>query len=265
MIVCSDKPTEISVRVSSGLKQGPVHVWHSSATDQFVNEDDVKVVDGKLSVALEGNSIYSLTTTTGQKKGRPAHEIPPARTFPLPYSEDFESYAPGVTPRYLSDQRGTFEVFDEPGHGKCLKQIVPHRGISWVGEPMTPFTVFGDQKWSDYTLKADVRITGGHVALAKRSCAWNLDHSGAWKLCLKQQTLASGKIDGFDAGRWHTMKLAFHRDKLSGYIDGKLLAEVGNRPVFRGMPYLASSYDGNMFDNVSVAPAASENNAGVAE
>ena len=52
------------------------------------------------SVSLEGNSIYTLSTTTGQKKG--AHPPPPpVAAFPLPYKDDFESYAAGVIPNKL--------------------------------------------------------------------------------------------------------------------------------------------------------------------
>ena len=43
---------------------------------------------GSFKITLSGNSVYSLTTTTGQRKG--THEIPPDKPFPLPYQQDFE-------------------------------------------------------------------------------------------------------------------------------------------------------------------------------
>ena len=119
----------ILVTLADGLKRGPVHVWHSDCGAASSSRRPILCpADGALTIALEGNSIYSLTTTTGQRKGEPAHAIPAAKPFPLPYRDDFESYRPGETPRYFSDQKGTFEVWDEPGHGKCLKQIVPRAG-----------------------------------------------------------------------------------------------------------------------------------------
>ena len=131
LIVCTDGPTTLRISVSDGLKTGPVHVWQSDAQDQFVKLDDIPSAQGVLAVRLHGNSVYTLTTTTGQRKGAPAHAIPAAKPFPFPCRDDFKSYKPGETPRYFSDQKGTFEVCDEPGHGRCLKQIVPQQGIMW--------------------------------------------------------------------------------------------------------------------------------------
>ena len=64
-----------------------------------------------------------------------------------------------------------------------------------------PYTVIGDQKWSDYSLSADVRIVGGDVELGGRfgdqnklSYRWILAKDGAWKLNYQEKTLASGAI-----------------------------------------------------------------------
>ncbi len=95
LIVCTDSPTTLRIAVSDGLKTGPLHVWQSDAQDQFVKLDDIPSAQGVVAVRLHGNSIYSLTTTTGQHKGAPAHAIPAAKPFPLPYRDDFKSYKAG--------------------------------------------------------------------------------------------------------------------------------------------------------------------------
>ena len=216
-----------------------------------------------MSSRLHGNSIYSLTTTTGQRKGIPAHAIPAAKPFPLPYRDDFKSYKPGETPRYFSDQKGTFEVCDEPGHGKCLKQIVSQQGIMWeyMRAVAKPYTVIGDQKWKDYSLSADVRIAGGDVELGGRfgdqnrlSYRWILAKDGSWKLKYQETVLASGTIQGFEASAWHSLKLVLHGTTIRGMIDGRSLAEVTDISRSNGMPYLASTYDANLFDNLAVEP-----------
>lgn len=198
--------------------------------------------DGAVTIDLEGDSIYTLTTTTGQHKGEPAHAIPAPRPFPLPYRDDFESYRPGDTPRYFTDQKGTFEVWDEPGHGKCLKQIVPREGIMWeyMRGIVKPYTVIGDQRWTDYALSADVRIDAGDVELGGRygdqnklSYRWVLTKDGKWKLRYQEKVLASGAIAGFDAAQWHGMKIVFQGDRISGYIDGRLLARAGRVAIQR--------------------------------
>jgi galactosylceramidase len=263
MIVCTDGPVTLSVSASDGLKTGPVRLWHSDAKEQFVRLENIGPAQGAITVKLDGNSIYSLTTATGQRKGAPAHPIPPARPFPFPYRDDFESYRAGQTPRYFSDQKGTFEVCDEPGHGKCLKQIVPREGIMWqyMRSVAKPYTVLGDQRWKDYTLSADVRIAGGDVELGGRfgdqnrlSYRWILAKQGDWKLNYQNRTLASGTLPGFDGSAWHSLKLVLRGTTIRGTIDGHLLAEVRDSSRANGMPYLASTYDANLFDNLAIEP-----------
>ena len=132
MIVCTDGPTDLDGHPGRRAEDraGTCLAFRCDATSSS-SRPILPLSRAHLTIALEGNSIYSLTTTTGQRKGEPAHAIPAAKPFPLPYRDDFESYRPGESPRYFSDQKGTFEVWDEPGHGKCLKQIVPQQGIMW--------------------------------------------------------------------------------------------------------------------------------------
>jgi len=266
MIVCTDGPTTLAITLADGLKAERVHVWHSDARTQFSKEADIVPAKGALTIALQGNSIYSLTTTNGQRKGEASHAIPAARPFPLPYRDDFESYRPGDSPRYFSDQKGTFEVWDEPGHGKCLKQIVPQQGIMWeyMRGIVKPYTVIGNQKWSNYGLSADVHLEGGDVELGGRygdqnklSYRWILAKDGSWKLNYQEHTLAVGTIKGFDATRWHTMKIVFRDDTIHGWLDGQVLARVKDSSRSSGMAFLASTYNGNLFDNVSISDSRS--------
>jgi galactosylceramidase len=263
LIVCTDGQITLRISVSDGLKTGPVHMWQSDAQDQFVKLDDIPSAQSVVAVRLHGNSIYSFTTTTGQRKGEPAHAIPAAKFFPLPYRDDFKSYKLGETPRYLSDQKGTFEVCDEPGRGRCLKQIVSQQGIMWeyMRSVAKPYTVFGDQRWQDYSLSADVRLAGGDVELGGRfgdqnrlSYRWILAKDGSWKLKYQEKILASGTLQGFEASAWHSMKLVLHGTTIRGMIDGRSIAEVKDASRASGMPYLASTYDANLFDNLAVEP-----------
>jgi galactosylceramidase len=261
MVICTNDAATLTITLSDGLRVAPVHVWHSDAQRQFSQESDRTPVGSSLTIALDADSIYSLTTTTGQHKGEPAHAIPAAQRFPLPYRDDFESYRPGQSPRYFTDQKGTFEVWDEPGHGKCLKQIVPRQGILWEYQAgiVKPYSVIGDQAWTDYALATDVRIVGGDVELGGRygdqnklSYRWVLAKDGSWRLQYQEKVLAAGSIHGFDAAVWHAMRIEFRGDTILGFIDGKSLARVRHTSRSAGMAYLASTYDGNMFDNVSL-------------
>jgi hypothetical protein len=112
---------------------------------------------------MDGDAIYSLTTTTGQGMGLAAHEIPPAASFPFPYAENFDSYAEHSRPRYFTDISGTFEAVTEQGPN-CLKQAVAEEGLLW-NPSIKPYTIVGDMNWTDYAVSSDVFISGGNVAI----------------------------------------------------------------------------------------------------
>jgi galactosylceramidase len=173
LVVCTDKPTNIQVQVAGKLARKKVYVWKSNATKQFVSAEAISPTGGSVTSSLEGDSVYTFTTTTGQQKGtHPAP--PPAAAFPLRYKDDFESYAAGLTPKYTSDQKGTFATAKRAdGKGMCLKQIVPKEGITWTVPGGDPFTVLGDQNWTNYTVQADVMVAAGSAGIGGRYNGWS--------------------------------------------------------------------------------------------
>lgn len=278
LVVCADKPVTLQVQVAGKLAKGDVHVWKSNEKIQFIEEKPPRLTNGSFSVSLDGNSVYTLSTTTGQKKGvHPAP--PPAADFPLPYKEDFESYAAGRTPKYTSDQKGSFETAKrEDGQGIRLKQIVPKEGITWGGPGGSPNTVFGDNTWAGYTIQADVLVAAGKAGIGGRFLYGNflgsnfaLHQDGTWTIEAPQlpvqmvngketrheevKSLGTGKIADFNPAVWHRLALTLKGDEMRASVDGKEVARVQNEGYpgrKNGMAYLMSSYDPNCFDNVSV-------------
>ncbi len=257
MIITTDKAVEMKVEINGGLNSGPIHVWKSNEREQFIEQTPITPKKAILTIALDPNSIYTLTTTTGQRKG--SHPIPTASAFPFPYHEDFESYSAGSTPKYFSDQKGTFEVADIPNYGKCLRQIVTIPGYTWEwgGKITKPYSVIGNSEWSDYTISSDVFIEASDVEIggrfmARLSYRFILDKTGAWSLLYQDRRLASGWIEIFDASFWHHMSLSFLGDNITATLDGKQLAKVTDNTTKSGMAYIVSSYYQNMFDNVTI-------------
>jgi galactosylceramidase len=116
---------------------------------------------------LQPGSIYSLSTTRGQRKGSFAN-IPSDQPFPYPYYETFDEYSPpqkwGDLPRYTADIDGAFELVERPDkNGECLRQVVPVRPISWAPD-WQPYTILGDDQWQDYEISADVCLNPGDAA-----------------------------------------------------------------------------------------------------
>ena len=212
-------------------------------------------------IELEADAIYTLTTTTGQQKGSYGTP-PPDRPFPFPFAEDFENQHAGDTPRYFSDQKGSFEVCASPRGGLCMAQIVPAQGIMWFAtELLKPHTLFGDTNWQDCAIDADVSLAGGDVEIggryadrAKLGYRWILTRDGRWQLNWQFTCLASGQLVDFKPAAWHHLRLEMNGDQLVGAVDGKRLATVTDRSGSKGMAFLASTYDHNLFDNVQVTP-----------
>ena len=265
VIVVTGEKRTLRLTVAPGLRSGPVHVWKSTEAAQFIQQPPLSLREGAVELELDSNAIYTLTSTTGQQKG--SHAAPPPRTpFPFPFEDNFESYRPGSTPRYFSDQKGTFEVYRWPKGGQCLAQIVPDQGILWYDNwLLKPHTLFGDTNWQDCAIEADVLLAGGDVEIGGRYAdrdklgyRWILTRDGRWQLNWQYATLAAGQVVKFDPAAWHHLRLELNRNRIVGLVDGKKLAVVIDASHPKGMAFLASTYDRNLFDNVRVAPVQTE-------
>jgi galactosylceramidase len=156
------------LEIAGGLSNKPLCVWKSNAAEQFVRQSDLVVQGGGVTLTLEPNTIYSLSTTRGQRKGG-FESVPSSRPFPLPYAENFKSYTEpkrsGYLPRFTADILGAFELTDRPDKkpGNCLRQVVPMPTLSWAPE-WQPYTIIGDRDWSNYEISADVWLNPGDTA-----------------------------------------------------------------------------------------------------
>jgi len=150
------KPQKVNFAIDGGLSTETIHIWETNVHKTFENVTKVKPKNGSFTFTFEPESIYSLTTTTGQGKGT-AQPMAPA-AFPLPYVDDFEKTDLRRAPRYLSDQDGAFEVQPCDGRpGRCLEQVISIKPIPWGPMP-DPFTLAGDVTWTDYWVAADVHF-----------------------------------------------------------------------------------------------------------
>jgi galactosylceramidase len=268
VVVVTGERRTIKLVVAPDLKQDPVHVWKSSAAEQFVELPPLVLRDNTIELELDPDAIYTFTSTTGQRKG--SHGTPPpAKPFPYPFEENFDGCQPGDTPRYFADQKGTFEVSKRADGGCCLAQIVPAQGILWMGNRLLkPHTLFGDAAWQDSAIEADVLVAGGEVEIGGRYASrdklgyrWILTRAGRWQLNWQANTLATGELRNFDPTAWHHLRLELAGDRISGFIDDHRLAAVTDASCAKGMAFLASSYDRNLFDNIRVGPLQAEGRA----
>jgi hypothetical protein len=266
------EPQEVVFKVTGGLTKGTIHVWQTNATKSFEKLNDITPRDGSFSMTLEPDSIYSLTTTTGQGKGA---ATPPLSTpFPFPYHDDFEGTATGKTPKYFADQDGAFEVSTCAGReGRCLRQVIRQHPIIWAGIHPDPVTFLGSADWADYEVSTDAlleepgnvtlvgridsadwfedgkaRWPSGYVLVVEQDGRWELDNA---KFKTPTAKLASGKVP-FSLGTWHHLALAFRGSTIEASIDGGGVASQNDETHKKGMAGIGTGWNLAQFDNFAV-------------
>ncbi len=264
--VDAKSPQTVSFRVTGGLAQKKVHVWRSNERSQFDRMPDIALVDGGFTMTVEPGSIYSITTTTGQRKG--SYPSLPSQPFPLPYADDFESVKAGHYARFFSDQGGVFEVTRRPeGQGQCLRQVIAQNGIDWQYHPTPePYSLIGSPGWRDYEVRADAWIEkGGAVSIWGRVTAspqsaqpakgywFKAASDGQWALMAFTNKLASGTVS-FAADRWHRMSLRFAGSKIHVEVDQAKVVDLEDATYRGGVAGLGTGWNNARFDNFAVRP-----------
>jgi galactosylceramidase len=255
---------QIQFMIDGGLSTKGLSVWRSNAREQFIRQTDIKSVNGNLTLSVDSNSIYTLTTTTGQRKGGFAN-VPVAKPFPFPYRESFDQYsAPkvrGYLPKYTADIAEVFEIVGCPNRkGKCLRQVIPVAPISWAPEWM-PYTILGDEGWQDYEVSADVYLdqaesaavmgrinhVGTGYGSVPKGYFLELGQDGECRLVVirgskdkdnpegGEKVLGSARIPGIHAKEWHKLKLRFNGSTITGFVDGKTVLRATDTLYSRGM------------------------------
>ncbi len=268
----------IRFHVDANVSQGTVHVWRTNAHSFFEHITDLVPRRGSFQLTLDPQSIYSLTTTQGQNKGSAL--APPAKLFPFPYAENFETTPLGQSPKYFSDQDGAFEAAPCQGRpGRCLRQMVERHPIWWIPRP-DPFTLFGNAEWADYQASVDVRLEGkGEVTLLgridsasymvnkqARKARWpscyvlRLSENGHWELddatyTAPLKVLAKGNLPSRSEA-WRHLALSFKGSAIQASIDKIVIARVNDTSHRAGMVGIGSAWNQAEFDNVQVAEPA---------
>jgi hypothetical protein len=262
---------KVLFRLQGGLTATEIHIWETNNARTFEHVADIRPEGGSFEYTFDPDSLYSLTTTTGQ--GRGTAQPPAAKPFPFPYADDFDKTPLKHTPKFLSDQDGAFEVRACNGRpGQCLEQVITEKPVAWSPLP-DPFTLAGNDAWTDYSVSADVRFLSNSPAVVmgridsadvfrEEKARWPsgyllcVNPDGAWELHSAEfkkpvMTLAAGST-ALDSRRWHRLELKFRGQQITASIDGKPLSTIDNTAHTHGMFALGTEWDHVQFDNLRV-------------
>ncbi|HEX4226198.1 MAG TPA: ricin-type beta-trefoil lectin domain protein [Pseudonocardiaceae bacterium] len=267
--------------ITGGLSTGTVHVWTTNLgstnnSDYFVHGTDIKPVNGKFSLTLQPNHIYSLTTTTGQGKGTATSPAP--KPLALPYADNFNEDKTGAEAKYFSDMQGSYEVRPCAGRsGQCLQQMTPSIPIEWQDDS-DAFSLVGDQSWGNYTVSSDVRLAQpGTVELLGRANEqsrpqgdqngywFRVSNTGTWSIVRSDTTgnyttLASGTTTPLGIDTWHHLAVTFQGTTITGSLDGKAIGSATDSWWTNGQAGIGVvGYQTDQFDNFSITPGSGSN------
>lgn len=284
-VIAETKGAKTNQHVSfktAGWSKNKLCVWRSNDKEQFIRLDDIASTNGEFTMTLEPDSIYSISTTSGQTKGG-FSDIPSVAAFPFPYRESFDEYAKpesfGFLPRYTADICGGFEIAARPdGNGKCLRQVIATNAQNWGPEWM-PYTILGDRNWKDYEVSADILLDGGGWAgvmgrIGGTGSGWGCNPKGYYARLAQDGTvsiwvanspqngapgkqLASGMLADFKAEKWHNLKLRFAGTNISAFVDNAEVATATDGTYANGMAGLVSGGEKNarntaLYDDVII-------------
>jgi hypothetical protein len=271
----SKQPTSMTVAIKGSLgappSHGTLHVWETNQKRTFERVGDITPHNGSFTYTFDPDSLYTITTTTGQHKGTAVP--PPSKPFPLPYHESFEKTPLLRAPAYLSDQDGAYEVHPCTGRsGRCLEQVITQKPVPWGPLP-DPWTLAGDIHWNDYRERTDFQLPDDGVATligridsadvfaggkARYPSGYVLrvQADGHWALLAiaykkDEKRLAEGEVP-IDGTRWHSMELSFHGSTIHASIDQKAIADLQDQTHAHGMIGVGSGWEHTSFDNLSV-------------
>lgn len=255
-----------------------VYVWETRGPDEgqeynanyFKKISTVTPENGKYSVTIKP---YSMITVSTLNISEPEFDVPQEsdnKLLSLPYTDDF-GYSDEFlasrenAPLYTTDEGGAFEVADKDGEKVLMQKITADiKAEEWGGTP-NPTTNFGDDRWYNYSVSADI-LTDGEDSYAgvglryiladsgKSGYSVTLNENGTWILFGDKRKIDTGEINGFDASKWHNIKISALYNAITVYVDDSKITEfkAENAGYGSGRAALYSSYNNCCFDNVKV-------------
>lgn len=263
-----------------------IHLWETRGPDGGAYDENYFKNIGEVTPTENGGSYtYSVTvkpysiltaSTIGLNPAEYHKSDASERTIlELPYTDDYE-YADypadylssrGSAPRYTTDEGGAFEV----ENGMLVQQITPDLKAKEWGWTPDPTTNFGDDRWYDYSVSANVTYApsenkeSNYVGVGLRYTQGNagasgywlkLTEGGSWSLWENSDVLKSGTTSA-DTSAPVALKIEAVGRTVRCWANDEQLCEYTAEGTVLGAGRAAfySSYDRNGFDDLVIEPA----------
>ncbi|MGG1518823.1 hypothetical protein ABE504_25665 [Paenibacillus oryzisoli] len=274
IVVLNNSSAEQSYVIAGAAELAAAHdgrlaLWVTTEHAHFRQGDAQLEADGSLRLTAEPYAIYTLTTTSGQRKGDEELRIASSTVFPLPYRDSFTAGHPGGNPAYTSDQGGAFEWEPLPEGGLVLRQQVTEAQIpiDWTyRRTPEPYTLLGSLEWANYRVGVEVQLeaSAGYIGLCGRVSYtsksneppegyWlRMQHTGRWQLMKGKVPLLQGDIEALVPGEWYAAELSFEGKTISAAWNGEELFAFTDSEIASGQIALLSSYHRHAFRELRI-------------
>ena len=286
MTVCDPQSGDVTLVITNSLNETVTYditglsgkrlgVWetvYGSERSVLKKREDIIGTD---SVSVDIPPFSIVTVSTREPYNTVFSDVPDGSVMALPYCDSF-SYSDeflslrGNAPLYTTDQGGAFEVGEYMGRRMLIQQITPDMIPEEWGLTPEPVTSFGDDRWYDMSLTADIafaesKSSGCYIGVGVRYAlaaegqhGWwiKLFSDGRWELIKTHDIVLNGIVRGFDSGVLHRIKLSAAGRRITALLEGKEICALDEECPFigAGRAALYSSYDRNAFGNIEILP-----------
>lgn len=292
-VICNstDKRLTYSFTVSGIEKAAAlVYVWETKGNGKgrfdknyfHLKKHEVPVEkDGKYCFGIT-LAPFSLVTVSTLDVEAPSYDLLQSKVLSLPYCDDFTYSDKGKgflsersnAPLYTTDQGGAFEVAEVRGKPVLMQMITPKIKAEEWGYTPPPTTNFGDDRWFNYSVSADVTLcksekpSENYIGIGLRYNQACKEFSGySFRIygngiccCLRNDEVQAKCHRDVKEGGSYNIKITAKEGLVSCYFDYQLVfesfrvEECDERILCAGRAAFYSSYNRNYFENLEITP-----------
>jgi len=254
-------PQNITIVLTGNYKTISVlHMWYSklgfngAESKMFLKPQPLILTNGQVNLTLGVDEIITLTSMPNGQKGQ-YPEPPQPKSFPLPYTDDFEKYPVASEPFNLAPQVGSWEVIQtqNSSHKQIARQTVQVPPINWCLflANSFPIALIGNESWTDIYASVEFNLSpvngssGAFIAarVDQGGCTSYIAHGIFFFVfpdkyiiandLARTKVIQEGKFKSFKPGEWHKLALTVKNGNITASFDDYYFTSVSmpHRPA----------------------------------